>query len=353
MARKPYKPKVNPVKTFSKKIKISACYIVKNNAAELELSLNSLKNFVDEIIVVDTGSTDSTVAVAEKFGAKIFYEQWQDDFSTPRNVALKNAAGDWIIFLDADEYFSAETARNIRMAVERAQEFHQQGMLIFLVNIDVDDGNKILGTNFVLRIFKNLREVHYFGKIHEELRIGKNSLSKVTFAPPNILTLYHTGYSKNLNKGKAERNLKMLLAELAETEEPERIYGYIAESYLGLDDLTNAEKFARLDIERKKLYSPRSYRIILEILANAPERLNERTDFAEKAVAAFPKLPEFTAELAECYAAQEDFQKAVTTMQAALTKFKNYKDLEPSIFTAENAAFAEGRIKIWQKKICP
>jgi glycosyltransferase involved in cell wall biosynthesis len=323
MARKPYKPKNNPPKVSTKKIKISACYIVKNNAAELELSLQSLKNFVDEIIVVDTGSTDETVQVAEKFGAKIFYEAWQNDFSTPRNVALKNASGDWIIFLDSDEYFSAETAQNIRLAVERAQEFHKQGMLVFLVNIDVDDGNKILGTNFVLRIFKNLRDMHYVGKIHEELRIGKYSLSKITFAPPNILTLYHTGYSKNLNKGKAERNLKLLLEELKETSEPQRIYGYIAESYFGLDDLTNAEKFARLDIEQKKVYAPRSYRIILEILANAPERLNERKFFAEK---------------------------ALETMQLALTKFKNYKDIHPSTFSAENAAFAEGRIKIWQKK---
>ena len=348
MARKPYKPKI-PVKIFSKKIKISACYIVKNNAAELEISLKSLSNSVDEIIIVDTGSTDETVTVAEKFGAKIFYETWQDDFSTPRNVAIKNAMGDWIIFLDADEYFSEETAQNIRMAIERAQEFHQQGMLIFLVNIDVDDGNKILGTNYVMRIFKNLRDVHYVGKIHEELRSGKNGLSKITFAPPNILTLYHTGYSKSLNQSKAERNLKLLLAELEETDEPQRIYGYIAESYKGLDDLTNAEKFARLDIETKKNLSPRSYRIILEILADAPERLNERKIFSEKAVAAFPNLPEFTAELAECYAAMQDFQKAVDTMQAALTKFKNYKDIEISTFSAENAALATRRIKIWQK----
>ena len=106
--------------------KISACYIVKNGAADLELSLKSLNNFVDEIIVVDTGSTDNTVEVAKKFGAKIFFEQWQNDFSTPRNVALKNATGDWIVFLDADEYFSSETAQNIRFAVETAQKFNQQ-----------------------------------------------------------------------------------------------------------------------------------------------------------------------------------------------------------------------------------
>ena len=86
-------------------VKISACYMVKNAAQDLARSLESLAKYVNEIIVVDTGSTDNTVEVAQKFGAKVFHEQWQDDFSTPRNVAIREAKGDWIVFLDADEYF--------------------------------------------------------------------------------------------------------------------------------------------------------------------------------------------------------------------------------------------------------
>ncbi len=327
-------------------MKISACYIVKNGAADLDRSINSLREFVDEIIVVDTGSTDETVEVAEKFGAKIFYDEWQDDFSKPRNIALENVTGDWIIFLDADEFFSAETAQNIRFVATRAEEFNQRGVLVYLVNIDVDAGNKILGTNYVLRIFKNLREMHYIGKIHEELRLGKKILSPVTVAPPNILTIYHTGYSASINKAKAERNLKMLLAELAETKEPQRIYGYLAECYDGLGDFSNAEKFARLEIKSGKKIT-RPYRIILKILSNESERLNERERFAIKAVKAFPDLPEFTAELAECYAAQKNFKKAVETMTQAIKKFQNYKGLEPTTFNAEIINFIENRVKIW------
>lgn len=330
----------------SKKLKISACYIVKNNSAELKISLGSLKKFVDEIVVVDTGSTDDTVKVAKKFGAKIFYYNWNDDFSAPRNLALKKCSGDWIIFLDADEFFSTETAKNISFVVERAEEFKQNAVQVFLINIDKDNGNAVQGTDYVVRIMKNQKNLHYVGKIHEELRLGEKILSDVITCPQNILTLYHTGYSTSINKSKAERNLKMLLSELSETTEPQRIYHYIAQCYKGLGDFANAEKFAILDIESASNRKLDSYNLLLSILAKNKSRLNDRKKVAELAVKDFPKLPEFSAELAECLAAKGDFQKAVETMQEALEKFKNCEGVETN-FSDAAKNFAEGRIKFW------
>ena len=80
-------------------------------------SLDSVKDYVDEIVVVDTGSTDNTIEVAKSYGAKVFESPWNNDFSTPRNMALENATGDWIIFLDADEYFAYPN--KVRKALER------------------------------------------------------------------------------------------------------------------------------------------------------------------------------------------------------------------------------------------
>ncbi|MBQ3336228.1 MAG: glycosyltransferase family 2 protein, partial [Selenomonadaceae bacterium] len=109
-------------------MKISACYIVKNAVEDLRRSLESLAKFVDEIVVVDTGSTDSTIDVAKNFGAKIFHAPWQNDFSAPRNVALKEATGDWIVFLDADEYFVDGCAKNLQAVIKLALKAKVKGL---------------------------------------------------------------------------------------------------------------------------------------------------------------------------------------------------------------------------------
>ncbi|MGC9064474.1 MAG: glycosyltransferase, partial [bacterium] len=81
---------------------ITLCMIVKNEEEHLPNALNSVKDVVDEIIIVDTGSTDNTVEIAKSFGAKVYYYEWNDDFASARNEALKHATCDWILSMDAD-----------------------------------------------------------------------------------------------------------------------------------------------------------------------------------------------------------------------------------------------------------
>ena len=86
-------------------MKISVCYIVKNEAANLPRSLATVTGFADELIVADTGSEDVSREIAAQAGAKVLDYVWQDDFAAARNFTLDAATGDWIIFLDADEGF--------------------------------------------------------------------------------------------------------------------------------------------------------------------------------------------------------------------------------------------------------
>ena len=298
-------------------LKISACWIARNEEKNLPRSIESVKGTVDELIVVDTGSTDGTINSARSLGATVIETEWADDFSTPRNLALEHATGDWIIFLDADEYFPEGAANTIRQSIQLAVQRRKIALLIKLVNIDVNKGNELIDSTYLCRVFK--RGLHYVGRIHEEFN---KPVDKILPVPDNVSQIVHTGYSSGVNREKAARNLKMLLAELETSDEPERIYGYVAQCYNGLDDFENAEKYARLDIEsgrKDSTFASSSHRILIKILSSADvDRLSERLSEAERAVKDFPSMPEFRAELAECLAASGDYARAVREMKQAL-----------------------------------
>ena len=94
-------------------ITLSLAMIVKNEGATIERALSCAKLFADEMIVVDTGSTDDTVAKAEAMGAKVRHFSWIDDFATARNYSFSQCAMDWIIWLDGDDVISPENQNRI------------------------------------------------------------------------------------------------------------------------------------------------------------------------------------------------------------------------------------------------
>ena len=95
--------KVNGYGEIERHVTISACMIVKNAEELLPQCLESVKDVVDEIIVVDTGSTDKSIEIAESYGAKMYHHPWENDFSKHRNQSIGYATGDWILWIDADE----------------------------------------------------------------------------------------------------------------------------------------------------------------------------------------------------------------------------------------------------------
>lgn len=226
-------------------VKISACYITKNEEHTLARSLNSLKGQVDELIVVDTGSTDNTLAVAKTYGAQIYHHKWTDDFAAARNVALEKATGDWIIFLDADEYFAEESAAVIRKTIAGAQG---DAITVTIINIQEDSG-KEFSRSLVLRMWKNKLARRYVGRIHEHVREnGKNIDNIECFA--NLL-LYHTGYSEEKMKQKSERNLKLLMAELEAGRATPLFDRYFAECCYVLEDCELAFYYAKQAIDHE------------------------------------------------------------------------------------------------------
>ena len=223
-------------------IRISACYITKNEEHTLARSLTSLKGQVDELIVVDTGSTDNTVAVAKEYGAQVYHYEWTHDFAAARNAALDKATGDWVIFLDADEYFASESAAKLRQTIASARG---DAITVTLVNIE-EDTKQEFSRSVVLRLWQNKPTRRYVGKIHEHVRETGAEFNRIECFPE--LLLYHTGYSEKYMKIKAERNLKLLLSEMDAGRATSLFDRYLAECWYVLEDYELAYHYAKVAI---------------------------------------------------------------------------------------------------------
>lgn len=331
-------------------LKISACYIVRDDAMHLRRSIDSLRDQVDEIIVVDTGSSDGSAEAAAELGAEVHTIAWTDDFAAARNTALGFAHGDWIVFIDTDEYFSQDTADHLRTLISEADADGTQIILVPWHNIDEDTGETLLDT-FAPRIFKVQEGRRYVGRIHEELRDGDGAVTDVKQLEPTQLTLVHTGYSSSLTHAKGERNLRLLLAELNTADNPAYYYRYLAETYDHLGNAAMAEYYALLDIEggrRSVIYASRSYRILLRLYGKSPHLRERYLSIAERAVADFPELPELHAEYAEALAALHRYPEAVQAAESALSLSPDHSGTEPTVFTDEMRGQLGRRQQIWQ-----
>ena len=330
-------------------MKIIGCYIVKNEAEALCRSMATIQNQVDEIVVVDTGSDDNTIAVAQKAGAKIHHFPWQDDFSLARNFALEKLSGDWVVFLDADEFFHADTMQNLRQFIQRQQK---DTNLILIRRQDVDEAGKVMMSLYVPRIFRIRADLRYKGSIHEELRQNGGAVQGIVCAAEQELLLMHTGYAGARGRVKAQRNLELLLKEMKHSDSPERLYGYLAEAYDGIDDREQAMQYAYKDIARGRqaeTYASRSYRLLLEKLAENKRDYQERQRVAAMAVKDFPEVPEFYAEYAESLAAGWQYAEAASMMRKAYELGTDYRGMEPSFCTAEIATQWQERAALFSK----
>lgn len=228
--------------------KLSLCMIVRNEEKYLGDALKSVQGVVDEIIVVDTGSSDRSVEIAGEYGAKVFFYEWSDDFAAARNESLKHASGDWILIMDADERLDEHLKDNLRLFLvssERAIRYQ-----VFIRNyMRKGDAGSILG-HYMVRLFKKTPDTHFFGVIHEQIFPNTG----IVTIPEEALVIWHYGYEDVDFKAKkiSERNIPLIRKALKQAEEAGEmnLYSFYA-FYLGssIQDPAEAQKWLKIAID--------------------------------------------------------------------------------------------------------
>ncbi|OLP15523.1 hypothetical protein BST81_25820 [Leptolyngbya sp. 'hensonii'] len=177
--------------------------IVKNEQQHLARCLASVKPHVDELVVVDTGSSDRTVEIARQYGARVAFFSWCDDFAAARNFAIDQVSGDWILTLDADEELVVDWADWRSQVAPEAET-----MAYWLQLTDVNQPITPLST---MRLFRHTPALRYAGRYHESLRYQDSFVGSARTRELTGLQILHYGYEERLLDQKTlQRDIPML-----------------------------------------------------------------------------------------------------------------------------------------------
>lgn len=263
---------------------ISLCMIVKNEEKYLEKCLSSVKDVVDEIIIVDTGSTDRTKEIAKKYESQIYDLEWKNDFSFARNFSLEKATSEYILVLDADEYL--DESSNLQKVLESERDHYT----IRIKNL-LTSGGSIYHP--AVRLFKNIRGLFYFGSIHEHLNVEDKSLN-LTHEFGDLI-INHVGYKEEIvqEKNKHERNLKLLLEEVKMKPNGYNYYnlGNQYKSNHEYENALNAYQIA-FPLSKDRLYIQYLLYNMIDCLRQL-ERYEEALNVCDASIESFPNHTDF------------------------------------------------------------
>ncbi|MDT8717983.1 glycosyltransferase [Clostridium sp. 19966] len=217
--------------------KLSVCMMVKNEEAYLPTCLKSIEGLWDELIIVDTGSTDNTIDICKSFGAEVHIFPWINNFSAARNESLKYATKDWILVMDADDEIFPEDKKNLIEFL--SSDLREDGIYFFqtlsYTGDYVDENNITINLN--PRLFKNHRGIHYEGEIHNQIVYPNNEASFIY----DKVKIHHYGYLNKAiyEKNKRERNMAILKEQIKKYPEYGFAYFNLGNEYSAL---SNPEK---------------------------------------------------------------------------------------------------------------
>ena len=272
---------------------ISVALIVRNEERFITQCLQSVRDITDDMVVVDTGSEDATIQLAQRAGARVICRPWPRDFARARNWALEEAKNPWILMIDADEVLLADDKDKLIKAVKEPTADAYNLRIVSLTDRAED-----LGEARVTRLFRNSPLVRWEGRVHEQI-IPSISRAGMILEPLDV-RLMHYGYlnAVMVDRKKLERNLDLLdqsLTEGGQADWKAYLYWQRAQTLIPLERHDEAIKDVQKAID---LIHPMA-----------------------------PLQPLFWMTLVKIYMAKRDLRKVHQTVRAALILFPDYTDL--------------------------
>lgn len=305
---------------------ISACIIAKNEENNIDRCLKSLQGAVDEIIVVDTGSEDNTIAIAKKYGAMVYAMEWNDDFSMARNYSLEKATEEWALIIDCDEELTKESIPLLK-DLSTNKEFDGFGVIIS----NIIGGDEAYSTQS-LRLIRNKKEYRFHEPIHEQVGDvivkAKGEYSVLS----SQIKLIHYGYEidEEVERVKTERNLR-ILDKVPLNQRDSLYYLHLGNEYVRMNDFKEAKN---VYMKSKGLATSESshYTQLCHKLVDVFIKLKDYTSGVMYSTIFLKEFPDFKAMLflnAVCYIEIKNYSKALEALKKyrvapySLSKYPN------------------------------
>lgn len=224
-------------------MKLSLCMICRDNENTIRPCLESIRPWVDEMVVVDTGSTDATPSIAEELGARLFHFPWCDDFAAARNESLRHARGEWIFWMDSDDTIPQECGQKLRNVAFGNHPATTLGYVIQVHCPGERDGDLTVVDH--VKMFRNHPQIRFEFRIHEQVLMSIRRLGgDVGWTDAYVV---HTGADRSAEgrQRKYERDLKILADEIADRPEHPFVLFNLGMTYADMDDHESAVDYLR------------------------------------------------------------------------------------------------------------
>jgi tetratricopeptide (TPR) repeat protein len=297
--------------------RLSLCMIMRDEEEHLARCLTSVRGVVDEIVIVDTGSVDRSVEIAEGFGARVLHEEWAGDFAAPRNTSIDAATGDWILVLDADEELVDGTRLRDLLHDEAIE-----GYCLREVNFIGEERGIESVVNSAFRLFRNRPAYRYSGALHEQIM---GTVDPVGGACTRFvgIEIHHYGYLEPTSraKEKTDRNMAIVMEEVARKPKDSFTLFNAGVEYQRIGDFETALGYFRRSFGEltslKAYYASLLLRNIVASL-NSLERWDEALDVLADALQAYPDFTDLHYLQGQIHSNRREYRAAVKSFRRAI-----------------------------------